>query len=92
MSKPLPDWFLEFAEACGHEICPRCRCCDLVSERCTECDGDGGYEEEDGINGDYWVRCDWCDGRGSRSFCLGPCDDDGNHEPEAPRAAPGEGE
>jgi len=67
-------------ESTGHEICPRCYCCDLVSETetCWQC---GGFEDE----GDWdWPPdvCSVCNGEGELSYkvCIGGCDENGNHK------------
>ncbi len=79
--------FIDFATACGHEICSRCQCCDLVWERCDNCGGEGldGHDcGEDVCCCDYPEEnesCDICGGGGGWTMCLGRCDAEGKHLP-----------
>jgi predicted RNA-binding Zn-ribbon protein involved in translation (DUF1610 family) len=49
--------------------CPKCGQ-DMANEDCSGlgCE-DGEYLDEDGINGDEWVRCDECRGTGRMTWC-----------------------
>ena len=68
----------------ARNVCPRCKCCELVIEDCEQCeDGLSGHEcgedccccaePEDNL------RCDYCQGRGYFEVCLGSCDAEGKH-------------
>ena len=66
------------------DICPRCKCCELISEECGNCED--GYSShdcgedccccEDPIDN---VPCDMCCGRGYFLVCIGDCDAEGKH-------------
>jgi len=66
-------------EASEHTICPRCYCCDEVTESapCPYCGGFVDYDDE-------WddSDCSECHGEGTIYFrmCIGRCDQDGNHK------------
>ena len=68
------------------EFCPRCQCCELVTEQCEMCeDGFDGHDcGEDCCCCEHPepnLRCQYCGGKGFRSVCLGECDGDGKHVP-----------
>jgi hypothetical protein len=71
----------QLMESQGHEICPRCYCCDLISTLvpCWQCNG---LEEEDEL--DYFLSgpCSVCKGELTiaDTQCIGGCDENGNHE------------
>ena len=79
------------------EICPRCRCCELVSLAsvdpdaacCWSCGGAGEFDlyEQDPINEDpgSFELCPECMGTGEldMEICLGHCDEQGRHKAEA---------
>lgn len=64
-------------KASGHEICPKCYCCDLVPESapCWQC---GGFDSDD--EDDY--PCSVCQGEGEIYWqaCIGRCNENGEHE------------
>jgi DnaJ-class molecular chaperone len=65
------------------ELCPKCRCCEMMSEPCESCNGEGVYiEEADGIetDEDEAFTCDICLGKGYFTFCCGECDENGKHD------------
>lgn len=72
----------QLMDASGHEICPKCYCCDLVdeSETCWQC---GGFWEEfdDARNDGPYSVCDVCDDEGKIYWkaCIGRCDENGEH-------------
>lgn len=70
----------------GHEICPDCYCCELVSESAT-CPDCCGLEDEETDEG--WDVCSTCDGEGEIfwSECIGKCDENGNHVNSRPAAS-----
>ena len=68
-----------------HEICQRCKCCEVVYEDCGNCDD--GYSShdcgEDSCCCEYPednVVCDWCGGTGTFPMCIGGCDSEGKHK------------
>ena len=65
-------------ESQGHEICPKCYCCDLVSDLVT-CWSCGGFpfDEDD----EFDTGCEECEGEGRIPIktCIGRCDENGNH-------------
>jgi hypothetical protein len=79
-------------EASGHEVCPRCYCCDLVPESapCPVCGGFCGPEYGDDWDDGY---CDYCGDDGEVYFkkCIGNCDEHGHHEHSVGKPAGGEG-
>ena len=69
-------------KASGHEICPKCYCCEVVSESapCWQCGGFDDYEDyDDGFPPDV---CSVCNGEGKLYWmsCIGRCDEQGKHE------------
>lgn len=74
------------------ELCPRCRCCELVTEDCENCGGewlDGHECGEDCCccaDPKENVPCDICQGKGYFRTCLGRCDN-GKHAGAALRKA-----
>ncbi len=66
-------------EATDHEICPRCYCCDLVSDSapCYLCGGFCDDWDDDWDDG----YCSECGGEGEIYFkrCLGNCNEQGHH-------------
>lgn len=51
------------------ESCPKCGA-ELASRRCESlgCE-DGIYEDDDGVNGAEYYRCDDCNGMGFQEWC-----------------------
>lgn len=68
------------------EICPRCRCCEIVYEDCENCGGEGVTDHDCGedvcccLNPYDNVRCDICRGECTFPRCLGRCNSEGQHE------------
>jgi hypothetical protein len=65
-------------------LCPRCGCCEMVSEECEQCeDGLAGHDcGEDCCCCEFPepnLRCQFCNGRGYFLMCLGGCDSNGKH-------------
>lgn len=65
------------------DSCPRCGCCSTDWHECHECGGEGEVEL---YNLDpLWYApddtevCEWCQGKGGWSACLGGCDAEGRH-------------
>jgi hypothetical protein len=66
------------------KMCDRCKCCDLVTERCEYCeDGFDGHDcGEDCcacLHPEENVPCQICRGTGFIEQCLGGCNDEGKH-------------
>ncbi len=71
------------------EICPRCQCCELITEECEQCnDGLDGHDcDEDSCCCAFPednLTCQFCNGRGYFTVCVGSCDKDGKHRSEQP--------
>lgn len=70
------------------KVCPRCLCCKLAWDLCTECSGVGWYGDsgsgEDDVTG---YMCRVCQGQGGRSSCEGSCDRHGRHAEPVKRTA-----
>lgn len=69
-----------------HELCPRCRCCEIGPEDCDACGGEGTFGHDCGedtcccLDPEENVACDNCLGRGFFFVCIGNCDANGQHQ------------
>lgn len=75
---------MEYAE--GHVLCPKCRCCDLFSESCWNCGGEGLIDRYDDdplwyVGKWRYQKCEFCKGEGGWWTCS--CDEQGEHKPFA---------
>jgi hypothetical protein len=73
------------------DLCPRCKCCTTYTEECYDCGGLGYHEmfEEDPLwyDEDDIQTCSTCQGKCYFTFCLGGCNEHGQHSQEQ-RARP----
>jgi len=72
----------------ARKLCPRCECCELVTEECEQCEE--GYSGHDCgedccccADPEDNLVCEFCRGRGYFEVCLGRCDSEGKHKPLA---------
>lgn len=67
------------------QMCPTCRCCELVPEDCDACGGEGVLGHECGedtcccLDPEENVPCDYCFGRGWFWVCVGGCEGEKSH-------------
>lgn len=79
----------------NRQMCPRCRCCEMIveSETCWNCWGRGKFDlsadDPDVAPGEY-ETCVECEGRGTITYerCLGRCDKSGKHWRQYTRGFP----
>lgn len=76
-----------FSDSEEYSICPDCKCCEMVWEKCWKCGGSCGDDGEELIMEDsLWYdkddfrECDVCDGKGGWKMCIGRCDENGKHK------------
>ncbi len=73
-------------EAFDRECCPRCRCCEVVTDECEMCSGEGYVDHDCGedtcccLDPDNNVPCGYCHGTGTWKHCGGFCDESGVHQ------------
>lgn len=73
----------ELCEATDKELCPTCKCCEVVWESCETCAGNGYIDNDDYDEMNEWENdsapCEMCDGKGGHKMCIGRCDENGKH-------------
>lgn len=93
---PNREWLREFLKQNDKELCEECGCCEMVTEPCQQCGGDGVYGHDCGedccccADPEESEPCDLCGGRGYFGVCIGNCgenghrssDDSGQAQPE----------
>ena len=62
------------------QMCPFCKCCEVMSEPCEQCGGDGVFGHDCGedtcccLEPEENEDCELCFGLGYFKMCIGGCD------------------
>lgn len=81
---PNVEGLRNFLKANDKELCENCGCCELVTEPCEQCGGDGVFGHECGddtcccLDPDDNETCSECGGLGYFKQCLGNCGENGH--------------
>ena len=81
---PNREGLRAFLKANDKQLCEQCGCCELVSDPCEQCGGDGVYGHDCGedccccLDPEENEECDLCVGRGYFMHCAGNCEENGH--------------